>query len=593
MTNAANQTAPAETTGPTGRGEVGIVAWLWPHIKPLLPMLVLSVAVLLLGRLGLVLALSTPKVIIDDVFVPGDYGKLPLILAYLVGSNLLWLCAQMAGLHLMFRNEQALNYSLNADMMERIQHKPMAEIRGERTGTYVSLFTNDLRHAVSMMATAAPRWIQEVAGLLMAVYIVGKGSPLILASVLVFSVFYIMLGKKYGPLLRLMSKEVQGNKAKLVVQIEEGITSTREVVAFNREEWELRRYRSAFRSYFDKVMEEGKLVNRQMLQSDPLRWLANLLVLGYGGYETMQGHMSVGLLVIVYQFSSSLLASTETVYHMTMELSGFMGVVERVRSFVRNDEQKGGGRRLNEPIRSLSLDRVDFSYGAAKRKLFDQLSLNLPLGKKIALVGASGGGKSTILRLLIDFERPASGAVKLNGVPLGEWDASDWRSRICIVFQEPYLLPDTIRVNIAFGRSGIGDEHIEEACRVAHIHEFIAGLDKGYDTVLGERGITLSGGQRQRIALARAIVRNPEVLILDEATSALDLETERKVQAALDERRRGSTTITVAHRLSTVQNADVIYVIEDGEIRERGTHEQLLEGGPIYRKLVAGQLNTR
>lgn len=592
MTSAANKTGPTETTGPAGRGPGSVIGWLWPHIKPLMPMLLLCVAVLLLGRLGLVLALSAPKVMVDDVFVPRDYGKLPWILVYLIGSNLLWLTAQMAGLHLMFRNDQALNYSLNADMMERIQRKPMTEIRGERTGTYVSLFTNDLGHAVSMMASAAPRWIQEIAGLLMAVYIVGTGSPLILAAVLVFSVVYILLGKKYGPLLRLMSKEVQGKKAKLVVQIEEGITSTREVVAFNRENWESQRYRSAFRGYFDKVMEEGKLINRQMLSSDPLRWLAHLLVLGYGGYETMQGHMSVGLLVIVYQFSSSLLASTETVYRLTMELSGFMGIVERVRSFIGNDEQGGGQRRLDEPIRSLALDRVDFAYGSEQRKLFKQFSLMLPIGKKIALVGASGGGKSTVLRLLIGFEQPASGAVKLNGVPLGDWSARDWRSRICIVFQEPYLLPDTIRVNIAFGRPGISDEQMEEACRVAHIHEFIAGLDNGYDTVLGERGITLSGGQRQRIALARAIVCNPEVLILDEATSALDLETERRLQAALDERRQGRTTIMVAHRLSTVQNADVIYVIDDGEVREQGKHEQLLEDGPIYRKLVAGQVNT-
>jgi ABC-type multidrug transport system fused ATPase/permease subunit len=214
------------------------------------------------------------------------------------------------------------------------------------------------------------------------------------------------------------------------------------------------------------------------------------------------------------------------------------------------------------------------------------MSMDLPLGSKIAFVGASGGGKSTISQLLIRFFEPQSGSVLVNGRPLSDYKREDWTKRVDIVFQDPYLIPETIRTNLTLGREPISDEKVEAMCRVAQIHDVIQELPDGYETIIGERGITLSGGQRQRLSLARAFLANPEILILDEATSALDLETERLVQKGLDELRDGRTTIIIAHRLSTIINADRIYVINRGKVIEQGNHEQLMMGDTAYKRLV-------
>jgi ABC-type multidrug transport system fused ATPase/permease subunit len=211
------------------------------------------------------------------------------------------------------------------------------------------------------------------------------------------------------------------------------------------------------------------------------------------------------------------------------------------------------------------------------------------MNRKIAFVGGSGGGKSTIAQLLIRFYEPYKGNIRVNGFPLQDFERKSWSDKVAIVFQEPYLFPDTIRNNLLLDKKEMLEEEIIEACRIACIHNFIESLPDGYDTMLGERGITLSGGQRQRIALARSVLRKPEILILDEATSALDLHTEREVMRNLDEQRQGSLTIIIAHRLSTVANADMIVVMDKGKITEQGKHEELMDKNSVYKSLHSMQ----
>ena len=230
-----------------------------------------------------------------------------------------------------------------------------------------------------------------------------------------------------------------------------------------------------------------------------------------------------------------------------------------------------------------------FNIQKISPKVLDELSLSVPIGKKVAIVGASGSGKSTIAKLLIRFFQPSDGTIRVNGSDLYEMREDEYDSSYNIAFQEPYFFPDTIRNNILFGRTGISDEKMIEICRLAQIHEDIMKLDLGYDAVIGERGISLSGGQKQRLSLARALATDPEILILDEATSALDLETERQIQRNMDELRQGKTTIIIAHRLSTVQNADVIYVFENGRVAEAGSHKELMKNGFVYVNLVHAQ----
>ncbi len=236
--------------------------------------------------------------------------------------------------------------------------------------------------------------------------------------------------------------------------------------------------------------------------------------------------------------------------------------------------------------RSIQFDRVSFRYRAGEPVLHG-VDLTLRKGEVVALVGPSGAGKSTLADLLPRFYDPTDGAVRLDGTDLRELPRAALRRLFGIVTQESVLFHDTVHENIAFGQpGGASREDVERAARVANAHDFIAALPRGYDTVIGDRGHTLSGGQRQRLTIARAVLRDPQVLILDEATSNLDTESERLVQEALQQLMRGRTALVIAHRLSTVQHADRIVVLQDGRVVEEGRHEELMAGAGAYRKLV-------
>jgi ATP-binding cassette subfamily B protein len=229
----------------------------------------------------------------------------------------------------------------------------------------------------------------------------------------------------------------------------------------------------------------------------------------------------------------------------------------------------------------VDFQEVDFSYEKARQILFD-VSFSIPAGQRVAVVGHSGSGKSTLARLLYRFYDVSEGCIRVNGTDLREIRQASLRSAIGIVPQDTVLFNDTILYNIRYGRPQASDEEIYEAARAAHIHEFIVSLPKGYETMVGERGLKLSGGEKQRVAIARTILKNPSILLFDEATSALDTRTEQEIQRSLEEVSRGRTTVVIAHRLSTIINSDEIIVLDRGRIAERGNHGSLLARNGLY-----------
>jgi len=254
----------------------------------------------------------------------------------------------------------------------------------------------------------------------------------------------------------------------------------------------------------------------------------------------------------------------------------------------REVEDKPDAREMPPGPATVEFRHVDFHYERARQILFD-VSFTIPAGHRVAVVGHSGSGKSTLARLLYRFYDVSSGAIAVNGVDVRGMKQASLRGAIGIVPQDTVLFNDTILYNIRYGRPEAGDEEVFEAARAAHIHDFIVTLPKGYDTMVGERGLKLSGGEKQRVAIARALLKNPRILIFDEATSALDSRAEKAIQAELERISEGRTTLVIAHRLSTVMDADQILVLQTGRIVERGTHSQLLDAQGEYARMWALQ----
>lgn len=551
----------------------------------------LGFVLIVLEILAELLRTGVQRWIIDDGFINGQFEKLPLLLILFgvssIASPALFMCVAMVHHHIGFE----LRVKLAGILMKKVYKIPMKIFQNERVTRFVSYFTLDVNNVCQQASYRAPVGIQSILKAAALMVIVFYVNPLLLLTVTALSTGYIILGKYFSKRVRTISREVKERHTDLLIHIEEGISSTREVIAYNREKWEMKIYNKLFKKFFDKVMEEGKVENKQIFLTGPLRWGTSLAVLVFGGYNTIKGNISIGTFFILYQYTSQLVESYQTIYSIYISVSRAMSSLDRLRKVLDYETQNENTCKLSSKIKSIEIKDVIFRYQQNSLNVLDKISFSIQSGKKTAIVGPSGSGKSTISKLFIRFYDPVSGSIFVNGTDLCKVSYKEWMKKVSITFQDPYLFPDTLKNNILFGCENISDQHLMDMCKLVQIHDYIMTLPEGYETVIGERGITLSGGQRQRVALARSLIRNPEILILDEATSSLDLKTEHIIQTELDKLRSGKTTVIIAHRLSTVQNADIIYVVNNGIIVESGNHKELMSRPTLYRDLTYAQSN--
>jgi ATP-binding cassette subfamily B protein len=466
-----------------------------------------------------------------------------------------------------------------------------------QSGEIVSRLTADttqLKSAVGATASLALRnSILCLGAMVMMIATSPKLSVMVLAAIPVI-VFPLVA---FGRSVRKRSRAAQDTLADASSYAGEVIGAARTLQAFNAEDAARGRYVSAVESAYEAARSAIK--SRALLTGVAISLIFGSVVgvLWYGAQSVLAGTMTAGTLGQFLLYSLIAAGSLGTLSEVWGELSQAAGAAERLHELLAEHPEIAAPANpvaLPLPAKgSIDFESVQFSYPSAKSKsALKGLSFSVAHGETVAIVGPSGAGKSTIFSLILRFYDPASGTIRLDGVYIREADPQAVRDRIAIVPQDTTIFASSIHDNIAFGTPGATRAMVEAAADAAQASEFISRQQNGFDTLVGERGITLSGGQRQRIAIARALLRNAPLLLLDEATSALDAESETLVQKALDGLMRDRTTIVIAHRLATVLKADRILVLDDGRIVEEGTHQSLIQQGGLYAKLARLQFET-
>ncbi len=484
-----------------------------------------------------------------------------------------------------------------ADMQNRLfahlTRMDLAYFNATSTGHLISRLINDVSQMRAAVANALTAMGKD---LLSVIFLVGVMfyQDWVLASVS-FVVFPIAIRPiaRIGKRMRRVTVNTQAQMAQLTTTLEQSFQGMRVVKSYAMEAYEQGKVRAVVEDLFRLVTKAANTRARSSPTMEALAGLAITVVIVYGGHRVIEGDTTPGAF---FSFLAALLMASQPMKALAMTNTSLQeGLAAAQRVFEVLDAQpaivdKPDAQELPAGGGDIRFEDVSFTYGGEGFALKD-MRLDVRSGQTVALVGPSGGGKSTVLNLIPRFSDVPSGRILVDDVDVRDAALASLRAKIALVSQEITLFDDTVRANIAYGRFGAGDAEIEQAARDAAAHDFIMALPDGYDTYVGERGLKLSGGQRQRLSIARAMLKNAPILLLDEATSALDTESERLVQAALERLMQGRTTLVVAHRLSTVVNADHICVIDGGRVVEQGSHAELLARQGLYAKLYALQFS--
>ncbi len=485
--------------------------------------------------------------------------------------------------------------NLRNDIYQHLIRLPMTFFNQKRVGELNSRMTADITQIQSTLTTTIAEFLRQtvliVGGLILLTYISPKLTLLMLSIVPILAVFAVFFGR----FIRKISREVQDKVAESTTIIEETLQGISIVKSFTNEAFEVLRFRKSVSEIVEIAIKGG--IYRGAFAGSIIFFIfgAIVAVVWMGVRLSIEGSITIGELISFVLYSIFVGASIGGIAEIYAQIQRAIGGVERLMDIL--DEQPEQVAVKADPQQNFAISgdvrfkSVQFSYpGRRDISVLNGISFEASQGQTVAIVGPSGAGKTTITALILRFYDINSGKIEIDGRPIADYELNELRSQMAIVPQDVILFGGTIRENIAYGDVNAPFEAIQQAARKANAEEFILSFPEGYDTLVGERGIQLSGGQRQRIAIARAVLKDPAILILDEATSSLDSESERLVQEALEELMKGRTSFVVAHRLSTIKNADVILVVENGRIVESGTHQDLIarENG-VYKNLSSLQ----
>ena len=568
---------------------------LLEHLKPYRFRLFVAAICTALASAGTVVLPWIIKDLVDQVLSEKDAEKLTYIALSVVVIFLFRGFFFYGQSYLISYVGQRVVIDIRREVFKKIQRLSMAFYDKNKTGTIMSYVTNDVNALQTGLVDNIVEMITEsvilIASIVAMIYLDWK---LFLFSLCTFPVV-IMFIDFFGKKIRASGSRIQGATADLTSILQEVVSSARVIKSFVREAYEIDRFEAQNMHNFRAQMKYVKLSATLTPTIEFVAAIGVTMILWFGGNSVIDGDITAGALVAFLTYAVNISNPIKRLSKVIANIQRALAAADRVFDVLDLPEliqNKPNAQVLPHVKGNVSFNNVSFAYNTDE-PILDNVSFSATPGQVVALVGPSGAGKSTVASLLPRFYDVTGGSIVIDGLDIREVTMESLREQVGIVPQETMLFNGSVYDNILYGRLDATEEEVMAASKAANAHNFITELPNGYDTQLGDRGVNISGGQRQRIAIARAILKNPQILILDEATSALDTESERVVQEALDRLMVGRTSFVIAHRLSTIKNADKILVMEKGKIVEEGNHDELMAKDGLYAHLYQIQYRNK
>ena len=560
-------------------------------VRPRRGLLAFGMLLMAINRVsGLVLPAST-KYLVDDIIGKKHYNLLQLLILVVVGATIIQGITSFALTQLLSKAAQRLIAELRRKVQEHVGRLPVSYYDANKSGMLVSRIMSDVEGVRNLIGTGLVEFVGGMLTAVLSLVILLKLSPSMTGVALVaILAFGLALRKAFG-VMRPIFRERGKINAEVTGRLTESLGGVRVVKGYHAEEAEAEVFSGGVQSLLDNVMKSLTSTSLMSFGATIMMGILGALVMYLGARQMIAHTLTLGQFFTFTMFLAFLIGPVFQIVGIGTQISEALAGLERTREVLHErpeDEDPRRQVRIGRINGDVIFDRVTFAYDEGKTVLHD-VSFHSAPDTVTALVGPSGSGKSTIIGLIAAFYTPREGAVFVDGVDLSTIRLDSYRTQLGVVLQDTFLFDGTIRENVAFSRPTATEEQIREACRIARVDEFAEAFEKGYDTIVGERGVKLSGGQRQRVSIARAILADPAILILDEATSSLDSESEALIQEGLSYLMRGRTTFVIAHRLSTIRRADQILVVEGGRIVERGQHQSLYDLQGRYYDLYTRQ----
>jgi ABC-type multidrug transport system fused ATPase/permease subunit len=569
-----------------------ILKRLFLLLTPYWKTLILS-ALLLVGRAGLELVPPLfQKEIIDEVITAFNLKYLGILIAALVGAYALSQLVQIGDNYMRHALGEKFIFDLRVRLYAYLQKMSLAFFERTSTGELMSRVTNDLsalEHFVTHgSALTAVDLIRLIGGSIILFVLDWRLAAMVLIPVPILAVAL----RHYNTKIRPVYRRVRARLGDINAKLQDNLSGIRVIQAFAREEMERQRFASESERYYRARVKGIRYWSVFFPAIRFLGAMGSVIVLGVGAVMVVKGEMSLGTLVAFLSYTTSFYEPINRLTEVDNIFQEAIAAGERFFEILdETTEVSDAPDAVSLPIiqGNLVFDEVAFRYCTGDRVLHD-IAFEMASGEMVALVGPSGAGKTSVANLICRFYDPNQGSITIDGHDLRQIKLSTLRQQVAVVLQDSFLFNNNVAENLLYGKPDATREELVEAAKAANAHEFIVQLPQGYDTEIGERGVKLSGGQKQRLALARAILADPRILILDEATSSVDAEAEFLIQQALERVLEGRTSLVIAHRLSTVRNADKIIVLDQGRIVETGKHDELMQHGGLYCQLYKRQM---